>query len=255
MSNASPRTQHAAAPLAAVLLAAAACALLLSTGCTKETDRWATTSNTNVDIDWDKVQEAYKAADGPKDFETKVNEIYEGDELISVNVHDRDAKVQEVTGFFDRNGNGTVEDAEKIFVISREIVSEGQARYAAQGYGHYSGYRHTSMWDIAGGVMIGSMLSNALMPSYRPMYSTPYTTSSARRGELKNYRSSYRAKNPTRFNRAKSSGSGRSYGSKGSSFGTRSRSSGSSFGGSRGGGGFGVDSRRRRRRKKIHLDA
>ncbi|ACY15157.1 hypothetical protein [Haliangium ochraceum] len=222
-------------------------------GCTRDegTERWAATSNTNVDIDWDKVQEAYKTAEGPKDFETKVNEIYEGDELISVAVEDKDAKTQQVTGFFDQNVNGTIDEGEKIFEIQRDIVSDEQAQYQVQGYGHYGHYRHTSMWDIAGGVVVGSMLANALMPGYRPMYSQPYVTSSARRGQLNSHRSSYRAANPSRFQKA--SGSGRSYGSKGSSWG--SRSSGSRSFGSRGGGGFGIDSRRRRKKRIVRLDA
>lgn len=219
-------------------------------------DRWATTSNTTVDIDWDKIQEAYRTAEGPQDFETKVNEIYEGDELISVAVQDKDAKVQEVTGFFDRNSNGQVDEPEKIFVITRDVIDQNQAQYAVQGYGHYGGYRHTSMWDIAGGVMIGSMLANALMPSYRPMYTTAYTTSPARLSQISSQRSDYRAKNPSRFT-GKTSGSGRTYGTSGSSSRTwGSSGSGRSSGGrSSGGGRFGLDRRRRRDQRVVHLDA
>jgi hypothetical protein len=241
--------------LAALLAAAALPACTQDQG----NERWATTSNTTVDIDWDKVQEAYRTAEGPQDFENKINEIYEGDELISVAVQDKDAKVQEVTGFFDRNSNGQVDEPEKIFVISRNVVDEKQAQYAVQGYGHYAGYHHTSMWDIAGGMLIGSMLANALMPSYRPMYTTPYTTSPARLGQINSYRSDYRAKNPTRFSSpGKASGSGRSYGTTGSSGRSWGSSSGSgrSFGGrSSGGGRFGLDRRRRRDQRVVHLDA
>ncbi|HWN66731.1 MAG TPA: hypothetical protein VNM90_03765 [Haliangium sp.] len=224
-------------------------------GCSRDegNERWATTANTTVDIDWDKVQEAYRTAEGPQDFETKVNEIYTGDELISVTVQDKDEKTQEVTGFFDHNSNGQVEDAEKIFVITRGVVNEGQAQYAVQGYGHYGAYHHTSMWDIAGGMMIGSMLANAMMPGYRPMYATPYVTSPTRLGQLNTHRSGYRAANPGRFP-AKASGSGRTYGTSGRSWGS---SGGSRSGGGRvgGGGRFGVDSRRRREKRVVRLDA
>lgn len=239
-------------------LAAMLAATALS-ACTEDrgNERWATTSNTTVEIDWDKVQEAYRTAEGPQDFETKVNEIYEGDELISVAVQDKDAKVQEVTGFFDRNSNGQVEEPEKIFVISRDVVDQNQAKYAVQGHGAYAGYHHTSMWDIAGGVLVGSMLANALMPSYRPMYTTPYTTSPTRLSQISSHRSDYRAKNPSRFT-GKASGSGRTYGSTGSSgrsWGS-SGSSGRSGGGRSGGGGrFGLDRRRRRDQRVVHLDA
>jgi uncharacterized membrane protein YgcG len=231
---------------------AAGLAVVLA-GCSRDegNERWATTANTQVDIDWDKVQEAYRTAEGPEDFENKVNEIYTGDELISVSVQDKDEKTQEVTGFFDHNSNGKVEDAEKIFVITRGVVNEGQAQYAVQGYGHYGHYHHTSMWDIAGGMMIGSMLANAMMPGYRPVYATPYTTSPTRLSQVSSHRTDYRAKNPSRFP-AKASGSGRSYGSTGRSWG----SGGGSRGGGRSGGGrFGLDSRRRRDRRVVRLDA
>lgn len=224
-------------------------------GCTRDqgNERWATTSNTNVDIDWDKIQEAYRDANGPEDFEQRVNEIYEGDEIISVAVADKDAKTQVVTGFFDKNANGKVEEEEKVFELQRDIVGEKQAQYSARGYGYYSGYHHTTMWDIAGGVMMGSMLANAFSPGYRPVYVTPYTTSTSRLSNIRSHRTDYRAKNPSRFSRpGKASGSGRSYGSRGKSWGTRS--SGSSGRRSFGGGGFGLDSRRRRKRV-VHLDA
>lgn len=239
-----------------IIALAAMLATTALAGCTRDqgNERWATTSNTTVEIDWDKVQEAYREANGPQDFEQRVNEIYEGDELVSVAVQDQDAKTQVVTGFFDKNANGKVEEEEKIFELQRDIVGEDQAQYQARGYGHYAGYRHTTMWDIAGGVMIGSMLANAFSPGYRPMYATPYTTSTSRRSQIRNHRTDYRAKNPSRFSRpSKASGSGRSYGSKGKSWGTRS--SGSSGRRSFGGGGFGIDSQRRKRKRVIHLDA
>src|SRR5687767_6891583 len=82
-------------------------------------ERWATTENTNVKIDWDKVNEAYKQAEGPEDLEKRLNEIYEGDEIISVHVQDAEDKSQTVTGFFDKDSSGTVEEGEKIFTIKR----------------------------------------------------------------------------------------------------------------------------------------
>ena len=92
-------------------------------------ERWATTENTNVDINWDKVNKAYEQAEGPEDFERRVNEIYEGDELISVAVQDLEDGTQVVTGFFDKDTSGTVQDAEKIFTIRREITGEGAGQY------------------------------------------------------------------------------------------------------------------------------
>ena len=175
----------------------------------KETERWATTANTNVAIDWDKVNEAYKATSGPEDFEKRVNEIYEGDEVISIAVLDVSDKVQEVTGFFDKNTNGTVEEEEKIFTIKREITGEGTANVQTTGHGYYAGY-HSPVLGIMTGMMLGSMLSSAFMPGYAPMYSRPYVTPASRVGDLRNGRASYRAANPAKF-RPKASGSGRTY--------------------------------------------
>src|ERR1044071_8570879 len=98
-------------------LAAFLSLLMLGTGavgCSREgTERWVTTENTNVKLDWDKVNAAYKAAEGPQDLEKRINEIYEGDEIISVHVQDSAVKPQLVTGFFDKNTNGSVDDGEK----------------------------------------------------------------------------------------------------------------------------------------------
>lgn len=173
----------------------------------QRTERWATTENTNVKINWDKVNEAYKLANGPEDLEKRINEIYEGDEIISISVKDEDDKTQVVTGFFDKNTNGTVEDGEKIFTIKRDITGEGEAQYQTTGYGPYYGY-HSPFFSIVSGMVVGSMLSNMFMPRYTPMYTQPYTTSASRVGQISQSRSSYRAANPERFQRSKS---GRTY--------------------------------------------
>jgi hypothetical protein len=224
------RMRMLSATLAVVFLAGSAI------GCKGEepkTERWATTANTTVDIDWDKVNEAYKAADGPADLERRINEIYQGDEVISVAVLDTDEKNQEVTGFFDKNQSGSVDEGEKIFTIKREVTGEGQAQVQTTGYGPYMGY-HSPVLSIVTGMMLGSMMSSMFMPGYSPMYRGGYTTSPGRNSELRNSRSA----RPSVQNRPKASGSGRSYDSKSrSSGGFGSRSSG---GGRRGGGGFGV---------------
>jgi hypothetical protein len=195
--------------------------------------RWATTENTNVKIDWDKVNEAYKAANGPEDLEKRINEIYEGDEVISIAVQDQDAKTQVVTGFFDKNSNGTVEEPEKIFTIQRDVTGEGQAQARIVGYGPYYGYT-SPLFSIASGMLLGSMLSHAFMPSYAPMYTRGYTTPAHRVAEIHQTRSSYRAANPERFQRSKS---GRTYNRPA----TKSRPSYRPSGGRMGGGGrFGL---------------
>lgn len=201
----------------------------------QRTERWATTENTNVKIDWDKVHEAYQKAEGPADLEKRINEIYEGEELISIHVADSDAKTQMVTGFFDKDNDGQVSEPEKIFTIQRTLTSEGQAQMQTTGYGHYAGF-YSPMMTIASSMLLGSMMASMFMPTYIPVYSQPYTTSAGRRGELAAHRSGYRAANPQRF--TKPSQSGRNYGGGASSGGSPSRS--------RGGSRFGIKSAGRR---------
>jgi hypothetical protein len=222
-------------------LAAAAALVMAIPACGNESgnDRWVTSENAAVELDWDAVNEAYKQAEGPEDLERRVNEIYTGDEVISVVVQDVDEKTQEVTGFFDTNEDGKVEDGEKVFTIRRDITGPEAAQVQIAGHGPYAGY-HSPIWDIAGGVLLGSMLSRAFMPGYMPMYTQPYVTAPARRGQLTAARDSYRQQNPDKFRQGRASKSGRSYGSKGSGFGggtpapSRPRSSGGGRFGRRG---------------------
>jgi hypothetical protein len=208
-------------------------------GCTPDNnrvERWATTENTNVQIDWDKVNQAYRDASGPEDLEKRINEIYEGSEIISIAVHDQEDKSQLVTGFFDKNTNGTVDDGEKIFTIKREPTGEGTAQYQTMGYGPYAGY-HSPFFSIASGMLMGAMISSMFHPSYVP---GRYVTSSARVGDLRQHRTNYRAANPQRF--GPRSKSGRNYGGK------TTRPSRSSGWGRSGGGRFGLARRGRTER-------
>ncbi len=184
-------------------------------------DRWVTTQDASVDIDWDAVSKAYKQAEGPEDFERRVNEIYTGEELVSVGVHDLDDTTQEVTGFFDKNTNGAIDEGEKIFTLRRDLTGEGSGRYQIQGHNRYSSYR-SPFWDIAAGMVVGSMISRAFMPGYRPMYRQPYHTPAARHGSLTTQRNSYRKANPSKFSSSNKTGtksqSGRKYNRGGGNF-------------------------------------
>jgi hypothetical protein len=229
--------QHYGVRMFKLKLLAAALAVLVvgaSTGCDsgpEKVERWATTENTTVQIDWDKVNEAYKQASGPEDLEKRINEIYEGDEVISVAVQDQD-KIQVVTGFFDKNTSGAVDEGEKIFTIKREPTGEGTAQIQTTGHGPYYGY-HSPFMSIATGMLLGSMMSNMFMPRYVPVYTQPYVTPAGRVADIQNQRASYRAANP-----GARSQSGRAYGNKASTSRPSYRPSGGGF--RRGGGGFGL---------------
>lgn len=241
------RTRRLAVALAtAVALSTAGCGDVGPRG----QDRWVATENTSVDIDWDALATAYKEAEGPEDFERRVNEIYAGDEVISVAVHDVDAKTQQVTGFFDRNANGIEDPEEKVFSIQRDIVSDAEAQYQVQGHGPYMGY-HSPMMSVASGMLMGAMLSNVFSPGYRPMYAQPYVTPVGRRGALASQRDSYRQNNPSKFRSGKTSQSGKQYGAKGNAFGggrpTTAPSRSPMRSPMRGGGRFGLQPRGARR--------
>jgi hypothetical protein len=178
-----------------------------TSGGDRRVERWATTENTSVKIDWSAVNEAYKQANSPADLEHRINEIYQGDEVISISVADVDAKTQMVTGFFDKNTNGAVDEGEKIFTIRRDITGDGQAQFQTTGHGPFSGYA-SPFFSIVSGMVVGSMLSNLFMPNYVPAYTQPYTTPSTRVEQLAQSRSSYRAANPEQFQRSRS---GRTY--------------------------------------------
>lgn len=184
-------------------------------------DRWVTTQDTTVDIDWDAVNEAYKKAEGPEDFERRVNEIYAGEEVVSVGVLDVDDTTQEVTGFFDKNTNGAIDEGEKVFTLRRKITGEGTGNVQIQGHNRYRSYR-SPFWDIAAGMVVGSMISRAFMPGYRPMYRQPYHTPASRHGSLTTQRNAYRTANPSKFSSSSKTGtksqSGRKYNRGGGNF-------------------------------------
>lgn len=214
--------------LTALAVATAGCDTSGSGGRSKE--RWATTENTTVELDFDKVNEAFKAAEGPEDFERRVNEIYQGSEVISVAVQDLDAKTQVVTGFFDKNSDGSVQDPEKVFSIRRDVSGEGAAQIQTSGFGPY-GYYHSPVMSLASGMLLGAMVSSALRPNYMPVYTQPYTTPPGRAPDLRSHREAYRASNPSSVDHSRSSQTGRRYNNAGGSrFGSGKSGAGSRFG-------------------------
>jgi hypothetical protein len=182
-------------------------------------ERWpegttsGSTAENETQLDFNKVNEAYREADSPEDFEKRVNEIYEGDEIISIAVEDQDEQHQTVTGFIDRNQNGSVDEGEKIFAIKRtpteatagttttETTVSQTAEYVTTGYGPYAYYTspyYPLAWGT--GLAVGAMAAMAWRGAAYAPYR--YATSAARVGALNTYRGGYRAANPQRFQNA-----------------------------------------------------
>jgi hypothetical protein len=169
------------------------------------------TATSDAKLDFEAISKAYREAESPEDFEQRVNEIYTGDEIVSIAVEDQNDQTQLVTGFIDKNGNETVDEGEKIFSIKRTPTgSEEQqtAQYVTTGYsydvgvGYYPYYTspyYPLAWG-AGTVAVGAMAAMAWRGAAYAPYR--YATSAARVGALNTYRGHYRAANPQRFDNA-----------------------------------------------------
>ena len=231
-------------------------------------DEWAATDGAAGRINLDDIQEAFKSSKSGTEFEQRVNEIYEGDNLVLIRVkQESDSTV--VEGWEELNRNGVIDDAEDDLLFT--IVEKDDKSYDMRGYGS-NGYYHSGFGT--GNFLFTYMLISAMTPRGGYYYYTPPTTSNYNRAlsRRQSYRngSGYRSqvsKNSSYFSRQKSfagsrySDAGRnlsksrsSYQSaqksssafKSSTTGVRSswgsKSSGSSFGGAkssgfRGGGG------------------
>jgi len=251
--------------------------------CSNRKEQWAETSGKAGQINMEAVEEAMKKSDNVSDFEKKVNEIYQGDEMVLVEVKNQ-GREQLVSGYADLNENLEIDSGsdDKLFTFRRWYEGD-KPRYEMRGYGvnsyYYRPYPHGT-----------NMLTTYLLVSAltRPMYSSPiYHTTVLQRQATRSYRTSYRQtptyKNQVDTNRryqtrmsskhgtsyrkaspnanrqkwatqkgvnlnkatATSKSAGRRTGSSRSSWGSRSSRSGGSFRGGIAGGGIGALSRAR----------
>jgi len=164
--------------------------LVVIGGCSSKSDQWAETSGQAGRINLEAVEDAMKKSKDVTEFEKKVNEIYQGNEMVLIEVKNEANGEQLVSGYSDLNDNGQIDydNDEKLFTF-RRWSENGAQRGSMQGYGVNSYYNHpypTGM-DFLTTWMLFSVLS-------RPMYAVPiyHTTISDAQG-LRNYRSTYRS--------------------------------------------------------------
>ncbi|MCD6507730.1 hypothetical protein J7M22_14070 [Candidatus Poribacteria bacterium] len=116
-------------------------------GCTgrrSTTYQWAETKGKASRIDLEAVERAMRESKDVTEFERKVNEIYQGDELVLIEVKNISRDLQEVSGYADVNDNGQIDDQdEKLFTFRRRNTPDGGADYTMIGYGPNYGYYHT----------------------------------------------------------------------------------------------------------------
>lgn len=120
-------------------------------------------------------------------FEKRVNEIYEGKEVVSIDANRKTGKL-EVTGFIDDKKEAGYQDGEeKLFTISQTgDVTNDELPYRMSGaYGHpyYEGNH-----SILGSPIVQMMVLSHLMGGWGGRYYTPQTSW----GGLRDYRDNYR---------------------------------------------------------------
>ncbi len=165
-------------------------------------DQWAETDGAAGRINLEQVQNEFKLAKSPTDFETRVNKIYEGDGLVLIRAK-QEAGGLSLEGWEDLNGNNEIDDAtdDQLFGIL-----ERDKQHEMRGYGANSYYRSGFG---AGDFLFTYMLISAISPRGY-YYSTPRGYAGT---TLRSQRNHYRTtsgynrqvgRNTSYFNRQKS---------------------------------------------------
>ena len=94
-------------------------------------------------INLDAVKDAFKTSKDISEFENRVNEIYEGDNLVLIRVEDNESQ-KIISGFEDLNQSNAIEEAndDKLFSITLE-----EKKYEVYGYGYNHYYYYGSDYD------------------------------------------------------------------------------------------------------------
>lgn len=175
------------ASIASTGLMACGSALTLG-GCSSRSEQWAETSGQAGRINLEAVEEAMKKSKDVSEFEKRVNEIYQGDELVLIEVINGENGEQLISGYADLNDNNKIdyEEDEKLFTFRRWFEG-GNYKGEMRGYGVNSYYYHPY---TAGDFFMTWMLFSALS---RPAYAVPvYHTTIADADAIRSYRTSYR---------------------------------------------------------------
>jgi hypothetical protein len=152
---------------------------------------WTETDAASGRINMDDVHQAYRDAYGSgsepfdvKKFEQRVNEIYEGDNLVLITAQ-QDGDTATITAWEDLNGDQQVAEGtdDKLFTITQEMKDGGS--YTTQGHGANGYYTNTSPF---GGFFTGLLIGNLLSGGFGNRYVTP----PSRYDDLNASRASYR---------------------------------------------------------------
>ena len=172
------RPRLGAALFSGGIIAAAPLMAACATGPTY--DEWAATDGAAGRINLDDVQEAFKRSESATEFETLVNQIYEGDGIIFIRAR-QDGDALTLEGWEDLNGNNEIDDAQDDLLFS---IVKGQDQNTMRGHGANGYYNR----GFGGGNFLFTYL---LLSSFSrgPYF---YHSPSTRGGTLRNQRTSYR---------------------------------------------------------------
>lgn len=114
----------------------------LVAGCAKKPfDEWAAAPGTRGFVNLDSVKEAFQNNKNMADFEKRVNEIFEGDNIVLFQSEKLKGHGFQVTGFEDLDGNGKIGDTdEALFVLE---VQNKKAKLNGKGVNNY----YKSVWN------------------------------------------------------------------------------------------------------------
>ena len=132
----SPRISRMVMAVSAGSLLAGA-PLLAACGGGPSYSQWAATDGAAGRINLDDVQEAFKESNSATEFETKVNEIYEGDGIILIRAR-QDGQRLTLEGWEDLDGNSRIDDGadDQLFAIIKENDQHQLRGYHANSYYH-----------------------------------------------------------------------------------------------------------------------
>lgn len=156
--------------------------------CSSRRDQWAETSGKAGQINMEAVEEAMKKSENVTEFEKQVNEIYQGEEMVLIEVKNQGTE-QLVSGYADLDSNLEInyEADEKLFTF-RRWYKDNKPQYSMRGYGVNSYYHHP--YPSGTSLLTTYLLVSALT---RPMYMTPvYHTTIVERRTTRDHRTSYR---------------------------------------------------------------
>ena len=146
-------------------------------------DSWANTDGGAGRINMEAVAAAMNLAKDPSDLEKRINEIYEGEELVLIKVESVPDGRKKISGWADMNTDGSINANTDDELFSAVM---GEKDYELQGSGVNSHYRHRHSGLSMGDAMF---LAWVFSPSYRPYY-TPMSHVTVIRSNRSSYRSS-----------------------------------------------------------------